>query len=125
MSDERHALRQLARTDDEASQLIMFHISGYATLRKFYELRDEEAENLTEEQAERRRISGSRPRERKKNVAKSLIALIDVAAASVHGGLFDPEAATVVQVDGLLTLLGEVLPLLDRKSRFYHSFEVC
>lgn len=86
------------------------YLTGYATLRKFYDLRDEQV-NLKEGQK-----PGLRPIARKKAAVAALLAVINSAADNIHGGLYDKERASVVQVDGLLALLGEALPFVDRKS---------
>ncbi len=84
------------------------HLTGYATLRKFYDLRDEEV-NL--EQGQRPRL---RPIARKNAAATALLAVINSAADSIHGGLFDEDRGSIVQVDGLLALLGEAMVFVDR-----------
>lgn len=106
INDQRHALSQLAKTDLQAAQLISTYFSGYATLRKFYQLRDEDV------QAE---PSFSHKRE----AAKALLAVIESAADSIRGGLYDPGVDAVVQVDALLALLGEALPLMNRKFSLF------
>jgi len=50
--------------------------------------------------------------ERKREASKALIAVIEAAADCIKGGLFDPEIESVVPVEGVLVLLGEVLPFL-------------
>lgn len=109
LNDQRQALNQLARIDVEAAQLIANHLSGYATLRRFYDLRDENEDN------DDSRRSGLRPFARKREAAKAVVALIESAADTIRGGLYDSEIAAVVQVDTLLALLGEALPLMNRK----------
>lgn len=93
------------------------YLTGYASLRKFYDLRDEEV-NL--KQGEKPSL---RPFARKKAATTALLAVINSAADNIHGGLYDPESEAIVQVDGLLTLLGEALPFVNRKQphlRFSH-----
>ena len=85
------------------------YLTGYATLRRYYDLRDEEV-NLKE--GEKPTL---RPIARKKAAADCLIAVINSAADNIHGGLYDESRGSVVQVDGLLALLGEALVFLDRK----------
>ena len=84
------------------------HLTGYATLRKFYDLRDEEV-NL--EQGQKPRL---RPIARKNAAATALLAVINSAADSIHGGLYDEDRGSIVQVDGLLALLGEAMVFVDR-----------
>lgn len=78
-------------------------------MRKFYDLRDEEV-NLKEGQK-----PTLRPIERKKTAAAALLAVINSAADNIHGGLYDEVRGSVVQVDGLLALLGEAMLFVDRK----------
>ena len=84
------------------------HLTGYATLRKFYDLRDEEV-NL--EPGQKPRL---RPIARKNAAATALLAVINSAADSIHGGLYDEDRGSIVQVDGLLALLGEAMVFVDR-----------
>lgn len=113
LSEQRELLKRLARVDDEAAQLITKHLSGYATLIHFYELRDESVdEEDDDEHAARSKKSGLRPRARKREALKALLVLVQSAADSISGGLYDAQADAVVQVDCLLVLLGEALPLL-------------
>lgn len=88
------------------------YLTGYATLRKFYDLRDEEV-NLKEGQK-----PSLRPIARKRAALVALLAVINSAADNIHGGLYDKDRASVVQFDGLLALLGEALPFVDRKNPF-------
>lgn len=108
LNDQRNTLGQLAHTDGEAAQLLATYLSGYATLRRFYEYRDEGDEG------DEGKRSGLRPKARKREGAKALLALIDSAADNIRGGLFDADAGAVLPVDTLLALLGEALPLMDR-----------
>ena len=88
------------------------HLTGYATLRKFYDLRDEEV-NLEQGQKPRLRAIA-----RKTAAATALLAVINSAADSIHGGLYDEDRGSIVQVDGLLALLGEAMVFVDRMR--YH-----
>lgn len=100
----------IAHTDEEAATILQYYFSGYATLRRFYEIRDE-ALNLKEGQRPR-----FKPLARRRAAAQALVAVIGSAADSIYGGLYDPDRDSVVQVDGLLTLLGEALPFIGRKT---------
>ncbi|GAM87426.1 hypothetical protein ANO11243_054500 [Dothideomycetidae sp. 11243] len=111
LSNQTGVLSQLARIDTEAARLLANRSSGYATLRRFYELRDEDDE--AEEDESSRFKSGLRPAARRKEMVKGLVALVESAGESVRGGLYDAEAVGVVNVDTLLALLGEALPLLN------------
>ena len=109
LSNQTGVLTQLARVDNEAARLLADKSSGYATLRRFYELRDETDDGEDGENAFK---SGLRPAARKKEMVKGLVALAESAGESIRGGLFDANSSGVVQVETLLSLLGEALPLL-------------
>lgn len=94
--------------DPKAAEMLHTYLTGYATLRKFYDLRDEET-NLEEGQK-----STVRPNARKTAAATALLAVISSAADNIQGGLYDESRASVVQVDGLLSLLGEALVFVNR-----------
>ena len=106
----KESLTQLSLLDPDAAELLQFYLSGYATLRKFYDLRDQEV-NLSEGQK-----PCLRPIARKKAAASALLAVIASAADNIHGGLYDESRNAIVQVDGLLALLGEVMVFIDRES---------
>jgi hypothetical protein len=54
---------------------------------------------------------------RKRAASPALVAALTSAAESIRGGLFDPSVEPVMQVDGLLVLLGEALPLINQNER--------
>ncbi|EEA18759.1 hypothetical protein TMatcc_010699 [Talaromyces marneffei ATCC 18224] len=95
-------LSSIAAVDSEAAQIIQFYASGYATLRRFYDLRDEPVLS-----------KGSkphlRPLARKRAAAEALVAVIRSSADSIYGGLYDPERDSAVLVDNLMALLGEAV----------------
>lgn len=97
--------------DAEAAELLSKSLSGYATIRKFYDLRDEEVLLKDGETPEHR------PMTRKRIAANALMVVISSAADSIRGGLYDPEVEAVVPVDVLLPLLGEALLFVNRKLR--------
>ena len=101
---------QLDSIDSTAAEMLHTHLTGYATLRKYYDLRDEEV-NL--EPGQKPRL---RPIARKNAAATALLAVINSAADSIHGGLYDEDRGSIVQVDGLLALLGEAMVFVDRMS---------
>lgn len=109
VKEPKTCLSSVAAIDEEAANIIQFYFSGYATLRRFYETRDE-AIGLTEGQRPR-----FKPVARRRAAAKALVAVINSAADSIYGGLFDPERDSAIQVDGLLVLMGEALAFIDRK----------
>jgi hypothetical protein len=109
IASPKQTLTQLARTDSEAAQLLANNLSGYATIRKFYDLRDEEVLLKPGEKP------AHRPMARKGAAAEALIVIIESAASSIRGGLYDPTVETIVQVDILLCLFGEILVFVNRK----------
>ncbi|KAL9086927.1 MAG: hypothetical protein Q9165_006933 [Trypethelium subeluteriae] len=111
LTSPRDSLATLANLDHEAAELLSMYLSGYATLRKFYDLRDEEVNLPTGKTPEHR------PLARKRAAAAQLMTVIDSASDSLRGGLYDPDADTVVPVDALLSLLGEALPLTNQSPR--------
>lgn len=114
LSSERTALVQLARVDPDAATLLGAQLSGYATVRRFYDLRDKNSN-----------ASGPlRPLERIRKAANALLGAIESAADPIRGGLFDPEIESVVPVDVLLALLGEVLPLLGQQRGVFNKEQI-
>ncbi|GME37145.1 hypothetical protein GTA08_BOTSDO09863 [Neofusicoccum parvum] len=114
----KQTLSHLARSDLDAAQMLSMYLSGYATLRKFYDLRDEEV-NLPEGKK-----PAHRPLERKRLAAQALVAVVNSAADSIRGGLYDPDVDSAVQVDGLLTLLGEALPFVTHPKRLLSASDL-
>ncbi|KAF1955420.1 hypothetical protein CC80DRAFT_493301 [Byssothecium circinans] len=111
VTSPKQTLTKLASLDTEAAQLLSNHLSGYATIRKYYDLRDEEVLLKDGEKP------AHRPMARKRAAANSLMVIIASAASSIRGGLYDPEVETVVQVDVLLPLLGEALVFVNQPKR--------
>lgn len=94
------SLTRLEAFDADAASTLHQYLTGYATVRRFYELRDGEV-NAKE---------GERPRgllARKREAAKALIAIINSAADNIYGGLYDETRQSVIHIDCLLALLGE------------------
>ena len=112
ITSPKQTLTKLASLDPEAASLLSNYLSGYATIRKYYDLRDEE---VLLKQGEK---SVHRPMARKRAAANALMVIIASAASSIRGGLYDPEVETVVQVDVLLPLLGEALIFVNREFPF-------
>ncbi|EHY56288.1 Nucleoporin NUP85 [Exophiala dermatitidis] len=105
----RTALADIVEVDPEAAEMLQFYLVGYACLRRFYTLRDEDSYPDG-----RGKVSNLRPLARRRAASKALVAAINSAADSIYGGLYDPERQSAIQVDGLLTLLGEATALLAR-----------
>ncbi|GIZ42068.1 hypothetical protein CKM354_000534800 [Cercospora kikuchii] len=116
LSKNRTALTDLGHSDMEAAELLASHLSGYATLRKFYDLRDQDILATSE-----RPLHGL---ERRRHAAASLFAVLRSAADCIPGGLFDPEAETIIPVEGLLALFGEALPFLGQDKRIFTQQQI-
>lgn len=111
LDNPKGALLPLVKSDPEAAEMLSFYVSGYACLRKFYGLRDEEI--LAKKDGQK---PTQRPLGRKTAAAKALTAVINSAADSIYGGLYDPGRQSAIQVDALLTLLGEATAFLAHNS---------
>ncbi|KOS47054.1 hypothetical protein ACN38_g2037 [Penicillium nordicum] len=110
MKEPKACLSSIAQIDEEAARILQFYLSGYATLRRFYEIRDEEFE-LHEGQRPR-----YKPLARRRAAAQALAAVIGSAADNIYGGLYDPDRDSAVQVDGLLALLGEACAFVNQPT---------
>ena len=98
------AFADIAELDPEAAAHLQFYMVGYACIRRFYSLRDQSSQVKLG------------PIARKRAAAKTLIAAINSAADCIYGGLYDESRKSAIQVDGLLTLLGEATALLSSKD---------
>ncbi|KAL8942822.1 MAG: hypothetical protein Q9216_001437 [Gyalolechia sp. 2 TL-2023] len=107
----KESLAVLANLDPDAAQLLQVQLTGYASLRRFYDLRDEEG------RTNQGRNTSLRPMARRKAAISTLIAVINSAADNIHGGLYDPDRAAIVPVDGLLALLGEARVFINQSER--------
>jgi hypothetical protein len=105
ISSPENALNEISKMDVEAAELLHKILSGYATLRKFYTLRDEE-------------VLGSKSQmgaiARKAEAASALMVVISSSDDNIRGGLYDEQRGAVVSVDFLLALLGEALVFVNR-----------
>jgi hypothetical protein len=106
VGNPKSALSDIAEVDPEAAGILQFYLVGYACLRRYYALRDEDLHPNNS------KASGLRPLARRRTASKALVAVINSAADSIYGGLYDPERQSAIQVDSLLTLLGEATSLL-------------
>ncbi|KAL9615346.1 MAG: hypothetical protein Q9167_000174 [Letrouitia subvulpina] len=111
------SLAQVGHRDREAANILHMYLTGYATLRNFYNLRD--GVNLKDSKE-----PNLRPVALKKAAASALIAVINSAADNIHGGLYDADRGSIVQVDGLLALLGEAMVFVNQ-SRQILSLRQC
>lgn len=97
----------MSKADFEAAQLLQKLISGYATLRRFYDLRDEEVHLSAGEKPK------IRPLARRREAIAALMAVITSSDDNIRGGLYDEESGAVVSVDFLLALLGESMTFVN------------
>lgn len=102
-------LTDIAVLDIDAAKLLQKSLSGYATLRKFYDLRDGDVYVS----AEQLKLG---PLARKRQAAIALITVIDSSSDHIRGGLYDRECGAVVNVDFLLALLGESLRFVGQED---------
>ena len=109
VSSPQESLEQLRVLDSGAAEMLHTSLTGYATLRRFYDLRDD-AEASKDGQQPR-----LRPLARKRAAIEALIALVNSAAESIQGGLYDKDSEAVIRVDGLLALLGEAIVFVNRE----------
>ncbi|PFH60291.1 hypothetical protein XA68_11174 [Ophiocordyceps unilateralis] len=98
-------LERRAKQDLEAAQLLGRMLSGYATLRKFYDIRD--GKDVLGDGSSFKAVAA------KRQAARALATVIASADDNIRGGLFDPGRDAVVSEDYLLALLGESTALVD------------
>lgn len=106
ISSPKAALSELAQMDTEAAELLHQSLSGYATLRKFYDLRDEEV----------LQGNGKNSQARKSEAARALLAVIASSDDNIRGGLYDEERGAVVGHEVLLALLGEAMVFVNQPN---------
>ncbi|OWO97705.1 hypothetical protein B2J93_2465 [Marssonina coronariae] len=109
VSSPKRSLADMSGLDVEAAKLLHTALSGYATLRRFYDLRDLDL-------ASSGKKSPLGPIARKIEAASSLLAVIASSNDNIRGGLYDEECGAVVGVDYLLALLGEALVLVNQSD---------
>jgi hypothetical protein len=110
ISSPKAALSEMSKADFEAAQLLQKMISGYATLRRFYDLRDAEV-NLSPGEK-----SKTRPFARRREATAALMAVITSSDDNIRGGLYDEASGAVVSVDFLLALLGEAMSFVNQTN---------
>lgn len=102
LTDRATTLEQFAKQDLEAAELLGKMLSGYATLRRFYELRDGDGKTKP-------KSSATLPQ-----AANALMAVIASADDNIRGGLYDDTRDAVVSEDFLLALLGEASVFVNK-----------
>ena len=101
----RSAFTDILEADPEAGAELQFYMAGYACMRKFYAFRDQ---GTTGGKQNKPLLLSA-----KRGAAKPLLAAINSAADGIYGGLYDSDRQAAIQVDGLLTLLGEATALMS------------
>lgn len=97
---ERNAtLEHFAKQDLEAAELLGKMLAGYATLRKYYEIRDDDSIPLAR---------------RHQAAAAALVLVIASSDDNIRGGLYDASRDAIVSEDFLLALLGEALVFVNQ-----------
>jgi hypothetical protein len=107
VASPKDALTEISRMDFAAAELLHKMLSGYATLRKFYNLRDEA---VASKDGKLTKGAGKR----KVEAASALMAVISSSDDNIRGGLYDQERGAVVNVDFLLALLGEAIVFVSQ-----------
>jgi len=110
ITSPKAALTQMSGLDLEAAELLHKMLSGYATIRKFYNLRDAE---VTLPKGQKPSFG---PIARKLEAASALLAVITSSDDNVRGGLYDEGRGAVVSIDFLLALLGEAMVFVNQPS---------
>lgn len=101
----KKTLVRLSQMDVEAAELLRNSLSGYATLRRFYDLRDEIAS-----------LPRGTKSAKKLEAATALMAVITSSADNIRGGLYDEDRGAIVNVDFLLALLGEAMMFVNQPN---------
>ncbi|GKT60141.1 nuclear pore complex subunit Nup85 [Colletotrichum tofieldiae] len=105
LNERSQTLEKYAKQDLEAANLLGRMLSGYATLRKFYEIRD--TDGLAN-------MSPYKSASLRKQAASALVAVIASSDDNIRGGLYDETRDAVVSEDFILALLGEALPFVNQ-----------
>jgi hypothetical protein len=111
ISSPKSTLLELSRMDVQSAELLRNSLSGYATLRKFFDLRDEQVLSPPNSKPAPTGVAA-----RKREAAAALFAVITSSSDNIRGGLYDEERGAVVSVDFLLALLGEALPFVNQHN---------
>lgn len=99
LTDRENALKQCANQDMEAAELLGKMLSGYASLRQFYDIRDND----------KALPAATTPHARRQQAAAALVSVIASSDDNIRGGLLDQTRDGIVSEDFLLALLGEAL----------------
>ncbi|CCD44162.1 hypothetical protein ACHAP3_005239 [Botrytis cinerea] len=118
ISSPKNALNEMSSMDLEAAELIHTSLSGYATLRRFYTLRDQEVMSSP----------GSKPAmgaiTRRSEAANALLALIISSDDNIRGGIYDEDRGAVIPVHYILALLGEAMPFVNQPDSLLSTSQI-
>lgn len=118
ISSPKNALNEMSSMDLEAAELVHTSLSGYATLRRFYSLRDQEV-TLS---------PGSKPPmgaiARRSEAANALLALIISSGDNIRGGIYDEDRGAVIPVHYILALLGEAMPFVNQPDSLLSTTQI-
>ncbi|KAK4104121.1 hypothetical protein N658DRAFT_466054 [Parathielavia hyrcaniae] len=98
LTDRKKTLERCANQDMEAAELLGKMLSGYASLRQFYDIRDDDDA-----------LPNATPLARRQQAATALVSVIASSDDNIRGGLLDQTRDGIVSEDFLLALLGEAL----------------
>ncbi len=115
LKSPKAVLNELSQLDYKATTLLQQMLSGYATLRRFYDLRDS---NVTSE------IQKPLSQPAKAEAVSALIAVINSSDDNIRGGLYDEERGAVVDVDFLLPLLGEAMVFVGQQHVILNAYQI-
>ncbi|KAB5525604.1 hypothetical protein GE09DRAFT_1229398 [Coniochaeta sp. 2T2.1] len=108
LTDRNTTLRDFATLDLEAAELLGKMLSGYASLRQFYELRDDSEGEFS-------------PAARRAQAIAALTGVIASADDNIRGGLFDSSRDAIVSEDFLLALLGEASVFVSEPDHAFNG----
>ncbi|KAK1776903.1 hypothetical protein QBC45DRAFT_203918 [Copromyces sp. CBS 386.78] len=98
LNERNDTLEQCAKQDLEAAELLGKMLSGYASLRQYFIIRDDESI-----------LPNATPFARKQQAATALVSVIASSDDNIRGGLLDQTRDGIVSEDFLLALLGEAI----------------
>jgi len=106
LSQRNDTLKEFANQDLEAAELLGKMLSGYASLRQFYELRDG---------------GGADSLARRQQAAAALMSVIASADDNIRGGLYDQTRDAIVSEDFVLALLGEATVFVSGADHAFNT----
>ncbi|ESZ90469.1 hypothetical protein SBOR_9141 [Sclerotinia borealis F-4128] len=118
ISSPKNAISEMSSMDIEAAELVHTSLSGYATLRRFYTLRDQEVALSP----------GTKPSMgaivRRSEAANALLALIISSDDNIRGGIYDEARGAVIPIHYILALLGEAMPFVNQPDSLLSTSQI-